>query len=98
MNELVDLHFPPEAMEEQWDVPGLEKDLAEYGVIAPVAEWLAQEPALKVEALKERIQALAKASYLGKVELAGDETFRQFERAVFLQHLDHNWREHLSRR
>lgn len=94
--ELVDLHLPPEAMEEQWDVLGLEKSLAEYGIDAPVSEWLQHEPTLNVEALKSRIQTVSQESYAAKVELAGSETFHQFERAVMLQHLDHNWREHLS--
>ncbi|SFN01685.1 preprotein translocase subunit SecA [Formivibrio citricus] len=94
--ELVDQHLPPEAMEEQWDIPGLEKSLAEYGIDAPISEWLQHEPALDVEAIKSRIQTIAQESYDAKVELAGVETFRQFERAVLLQHLDQNWREHLS--
>ena len=94
--DLVDSHMPPEAMEEQWDVSGLEKSLAEYGIEAPISDWLQHEPALNVEAIKARIQTVAQETYAAKVEMAGVETFRQFERAVMLQHLDHNWREHLS--
>ena len=94
--ELIERHLPPDAMEEQWDIPGLEASLAEYGVDAPISEWLQHEPALNVEALKTRIQAAAQESYQAKVAIAGAETFHQFERAVLLQHLDQNWREHLS--
>ena len=94
--DLFDQHIPPEAMEEQWDVPGLEKALVEYGIDAPVGEWLKSEPALRDEAIKARIQTVAAETYQAKAELVGKESFCQFERAVLLQHLDNHWREHLS--
>ena len=94
--DMFEQYIPPDAMEEQWDVPGLEKALAELSITAPVAEWLQHEPSLDDAAIKGRIQAIAAESYAGKVELAGETSFRQFERAVLLQHVDHHWREHLS--
>ena len=96
ISDLFEQHIPPEAMEEQWDVPGLEKALAEFGIAAPVGEWLQAEPALDDAAMKARIQTIAAEAYAGKLELAGVESFHQFERAVLLQHVDQHWREHLS--
>ncbi|GAA5784588.1 protein translocase subunit SecA [Chitiniphilus shinanonensis] len=95
-DDLFEQHVPPDAMEEQWDLPGLEKALSEYGLSAPVGQWLKDQPDLSDEAIKGRIQALATEFYDAKVAEAGEATFRQFERAVLLQHLDHSWREHLS--
>ncbi|TJZ77376.1 preprotein translocase subunit SecA [Chitiniphilus eburneus] len=95
-DDLFEQHVPPDAMEEQWDLPGLEKALSEYGLDAPVAQWLKDEPELSDETIKGRIQKLASDFYDAKVAEAGEGTFRQFERAVLLQHLDHSWREHLS--
>ncbi len=94
--DLFDQHIPPEAMEEQWDVAGLERAMADLGIETPVAEWLQNEPTLDNAAIKSRIQTIAAEAYAAKVEQAGMESFRQFERAVLLQHVDHHWREHLS--
>ncbi|HEY3555770.1 MAG TPA: preprotein translocase subunit SecA, partial [Casimicrobiaceae bacterium] len=44
--------IPPESVEEQWDVAGLQSTLAsEYQLEAPVAEWLKAEPDLDDDAL-----------------------------------------------
>ncbi|MCP9760762.1 preprotein translocase subunit SecA, partial [Aquitalea sp. S1-19] len=95
--DLVDLYLPPESMEEQWDIPGLETALeGEYQLQAPIAEWIKAEPALDIPQIKERVLKLAEETYLAKVELAGDGVMRQFERSLVLQMLDNHWREHLA--
>ena len=97
MSDLVDLYLPPESMEEQWDVPGLEKALeTEFLLEAPVTGWLKAEPTLDIPEVKQRIMQLAKQSYQAKVDLAGEPAMRQFERGLVLQMLDNHWREHLS--
>jgi preprotein translocase subunit SecA len=89
-------YIPPQSMEEEWDVPGLEKALAAFNLNVPVGDWLKAEPTLAEEDILEKVQAEAKALYQSKVAQVGEETMRQFEHAVMLQHLDHHWREHLS--
>jgi len=90
-------HVPPESVEEQWDIPGLESTLAsEYQVSAPVGEWLKTEPELEDTALRERIEKLAADAWRGKESAVGPELMRQFERSLMLQTLDHHWREHLA--
>ncbi|SME92601.1 preprotein translocase subunit SecA [Pseudogulbenkiania subflava] len=97
LSDLVDLHLPPESMEEQWDLPGLEKTLeSEYQLEASVADWLKAEPNLDIPEIRERIIKQAEAIYQAKVELAGESAMRQFERSLVLQMLDNHWREHLS--
>jgi preprotein translocase subunit SecA len=97
LSDLVDEHLPPESMEEQWDVAGLEKVLAsEYLLVAPVAEWLKAEPTLDIPDLRDRIVKIAADAYAAKVELAGEHGMRQFERSLLLQMLDNHWREHLA--
>lgn len=97
LSDLVDLHLPPESMEEQWDLPGLEKTLeAEFLLPIKVSEWLKAEPALDIESIRERIIEQAAETYQAKVELAGDGVMRQFERSLVLQMLDNHWREHLA--
>jgi preprotein translocase subunit SecA len=90
-------HVPPESVEEQWDIPGLESTLgSEYQLAAPVREWLKAEPELDDAALRERIEKLALDAWHGKETAVGTELMRQFERSLMLQTLDHHWREHLA--
>ncbi len=90
-------YIPPESLEEQWDVPGLEKALqAEIGLQLSVQQWLEQDSNLHEETLRERIEAAAAEVYAVKVEQASAGIMRQFERSVMLQSLDTHWREHLS--
>ena len=90
-------NIPPGSVEEQWDVPNLEKELiAETGMELPVGKWLEENPDLHEETLRERIFDAADSAYAEKEKLASADTMRNFERAVMLQSLDAHWREHLS--
>ncbi|MBU3736972.1 MAG: preprotein translocase subunit SecA, partial [Methylobacterium sp.] len=90
-------HIPPGSMEEQWEVPELEKVLqAELGLALPIQQWLDAENDLDEEKLLSRIIAAADTAYQAKIDQASAEVMHQFERAVMLQSLDNHWREHLS--
>ena len=90
-------HIPPGSVEEQWDIPSLEKNLiAETGLDLPLQKMLEENPDLHEETLRERIFDAAEESYKAKEALASEETMRQFERAVMLQSIDQHWREHLA--
>jgi preprotein translocase subunit SecA len=90
-------YVPAESVEEQWDIPGLEKALAsEYQLELPVAQWLQGESEVDDDELVKRIIEAADQAYQAKVELVGGEPFHQFERNVMLQSLDTHWREHLA--
>jgi preprotein translocase subunit SecA len=97
IQELFEAHIPPGSMEEQWDIPGLQKSLqGEIGLELPIGEWLEKEPDLHEETLRERVASAAAAIYQGKIDMAGADVMHQFERSVMLQSLDNHWREHLS--
>ncbi|HVS26353.1 MAG TPA: preprotein translocase subunit SecA [Burkholderiales bacterium] len=97
VNDLISLHIAPESVEEQWDVPGLGKTLAaELQLDLPLQLWLKQDPELHEETLRSRIIEAAHAQYQGKLEQVGAEVMHQYERAVMLQSLDSDWREHLA--
>ncbi|MFA7292612.1 MAG: SEC-C metal-binding domain-containing protein, partial [Rhodocyclaceae bacterium] len=97
VEEIFRVHVPAESVEEQWDIPMLEKVLqAELQLDVPVAEWIKQEPNLTDDEILARIVAAADTAYAEKVELVGGESFHQFERNVMLQSLDTHWREHLA--
>ncbi len=96
--DLFHLYVPPDSVEEQWDLPGLEKALeAEFLLTLPVAEWVQADTTLSVEDLLHRVIAAADQAYADKVALVSDPSvFRKFERDVMLQSLDSHWREHLA--
>jgi preprotein translocase subunit SecA len=90
-------YVPPESVEEEWDIPGLEASLAgEYQLKAPAAEWVKADPELDEAKIRERLGDLAEATWKSKEALVGPEMMRQFERSLMLQRLDVHWREHLA--
>jgi len=97
LRELVELHLPPGSMEEQWDVPGLEKALAaEFQLHLPVVEWMEQDKQLDAEGLAARVAEAASRQYQAKVEQVSAEVMHGYERIVMLQTVDQHWREHLA--
>ncbi|MEW5887492.1 MAG: preprotein translocase subunit SecA [Pseudomonadota bacterium] len=90
-------YVPADSVEEQWDIPGLERALAsEFQLQLPVGDWLKAEPNLTDDEILRRIIAEADKIYAAKMELVGAEAWHQFERNIMLQSLDVHWREHLA--
>ena len=90
-------HVPEESMEEQWDIPGLEKVYAaELRLELPLSKWLENEPGLDDEAMLKRSIEEANAAYRRKIASAPVDAVHQFERFVLLSTLDNHWREHLA--
>ena len=97
ISSMIATHVPPGSVEEQWDIPSLERELkADAGLDLPIAKWLEENPDLHEETMRERIFEAADASYKTKEALASADTMRQFERSVMLQSIDSHWREHLA--
>ncbi|MFT4615205.1 MAG: preprotein translocase subunit SecA, partial [Bacteroidia bacterium] len=92
----IDSFIPPMSVEEQWDVPGLEKQLeAEFAVSLPLQQWLQDDDKLHEEALREKVQEEVEASYARKSEDVGPD-MRKIEKQIMLQVLDTLWKEHLA--
>ncbi|PMR68713.1 preprotein translocase subunit SecA [Halomonas heilongjiangensis] len=88
---------PPQSLPEQWDLPGLQDHLkSEFNLEAPVVEWAEQDDRFHEEQLRERLQAMHRDAYQAKVEEAGADLMRRFEKQVMLQVLDTRWKEHLQ--
>jgi len=90
-------YVPAESVEEQWDVPGLQKELAaEWQLDVPLVEMSENDKNLTDEDLLQRILQAADESYQAKIDLVGKDAFAGFERSVMLQSVDTHWREHLA--
>jgi len=97
LEDTISQHIPPHSMEEQWDVPGLEKTLAaEFRLELPLVQWLEEDKQLNESGLRHQIIDHAYQQYQAKVELVGEEGMHHYERAIMLQSLDTHWREHLA--
>ena len=93
----INQHIPPESLEEQWDVAGLEKILeAELQVRLPVQQWLKEENELDEDTLRKRLIEAVHQQYRDKIANVEREAMHQYERAIMLQSLDSHWREHLA--
>jgi len=96
-SDLVHQYVPEGTVEEQWDLPGLERCLRdEWAVDVPVTAWVSEAESMDGEEVLHRVLAEAKTVFDGKLSLVGEENFTQFERMVLLQTIDSQWREHLS--
>ncbi|MBB3330031.1 preprotein translocase subunit SecA [Halomonas campaniensis] len=90
-------YVPPQSLPEQWDLAGLQDHLkAEFHLEAPVVQWAEEDERFHEEQLRERLQAMHRETYQAKVEEAGAELMRRFEKQVMLQVLDTRWKEHLQ--
>ncbi|MED5228835.1 MAG: preprotein translocase subunit SecA, partial [Pseudomonadota bacterium] len=97
VNELIDVHLPPESLEEQWDIPSLETDVeARFGLAMPVGQWLTEDDALHEETLRQRIESEVIGAYEQKAAAVGEEVIRHLEKAVMLRVLDEQWKDHLA--
>ena len=99
VREAVAIFIPPQTLEEQWDIDGLEKALsAEFASSQPIGEWLEQDTALNEESLIGKIVGQIESEYLAK-ETSWDELgvkMRVVEKQIMLQVLDQRWKEHLA--
>lgn len=96
INDIVSTYMPPQSMEEQWDVPGLEKSLeAEFGLQLPIQEWLDTDKSVHEAVVRERVLEAAQKAYDEKSDRIG-QVMQDIERQIMLQVLDQQWKEHLA--
>ena len=97
MTDVVRTFVPAESVEEQWDLPSLEKTLREeWHFEAAVKAMVEKSDAVTDEDVVEMVAKAADAAFADKLALVGREQFASFERMVLLQSLDTHWREHLA--
>ncbi|GAB3192699.1 preprotein translocase subunit SecA [Hydrogenophaga aquatica] len=97
MTDVVREYVPADSVEEQWDLPGLEKALADdWGLELALVKEVEGASEMTDDDIVEKVVAAANASYEAKVQLVGRDNFTNFERVVLLQNIDSHWRDHLS--
>ncbi len=97
LDDTISQFIAPHSMEEQWDVPALEKVLAaEFRLEFPLVQWLEEDKLFNEAGLRARVAEQAKQQYQAKVDAVGGEAMHHYERVIMLQSLDAHWREHLA--
>ncbi|KPF43927.1 preprotein translocase subunit SecA [beta proteobacterium AAP121] len=97
MTEVVHAHVPPQSLEEQWDLDGLERVLRdEWQLDLALKAEVEKSDSTTDEDIVERVVAAADAHFQAKVDIVGAEQFTPFMRMVLLQNIDSHWREHLA--
>lgn len=90
-------HMPADSMEEEWDVPGLEKQLAsDFSLKIPLVQLIENQKNMNDEDVRREICEALEKIYAEKEAQVGSESMRQFEKSVMLQSLDMHWKEHLA--
>lgn len=94
---LVTRHIPPMTMEEQWDVKGLQAVLLrDFGMEVDIQGWIEAEDNIEDDLITQKVIAFSKDAYATKVALLDPEHVNDFEKAVLIQTLDLQWKDHLA--
>src|SRR5690606_27858191 len=94
--ETIQRFVPPESMDDQWDVEGLERTLAEdFGLQIELKDL--REENVDAEGVAEKVEQAIAAHVEAREQSIGSETMRMLERHIMLNVLDQNWKEHLAR-
>ena len=97
MTDLVRQYVPAESVEEQWNIPALEKTLAEeWQVSLDLHSKVQAASAITDDDILEMVISATNDSFKVKVDQIGTDNFTSFERVVLLQSIDTHWRDHLS--
>ncbi|MDW8259798.1 MAG: preprotein translocase subunit SecA [Gammaproteobacteria bacterium] len=97
VDTVLDQYLPAHVTPDSWDLTGLAQTLAkDFAVTIEPAAWLAAEPELSEQTLRERVIARVLDAYAAKRERYGAETMQKVEQQVMLRMLDQHWREHLA--
>ncbi|WP_369976886.1 preprotein translocase subunit SecA [Xanthomonas bundabergensis] len=96
--DLVARFVPPNSVDEQWDLPGLEATLAsDLGLPLSLTDLVKRHEELDAAGIAEKVREEVDRHFQEKETAVGGETMRALEKHVMLTVLDQSWKEHLAR-
>ena len=96
-DDLVHQFVPPDTLDEQWDIKGLEEVLkAEWLLGLDLSSQVQASDSLVGEDIKKWVLQAANHAFESKLHQVGLDQFMPFMRLVLLQSIDTHWRDHLS--
>ena len=97
VDNTISIYIVPGSIDEQWNIAGLSSALKEeFGLDVDIVSWLEEDEDLHEETLRERIVTEIQSQANAKEAMTGAELMRHFEKAITLQTLDSQWKEHLA--
>jgi preprotein translocase subunit SecA len=97
VDNMISIYIAPGSIDEQWNIAGLSPALKEeFGLDVDIESWLEEDKDLHEETLRERIVTEIQNQADAKEAITGSELMRHFEKAITLQTLDSQWKEHLA--
>ncbi len=95
---LVARFVPPNSIDEQWDLPGLEAELAaEFNLQLPLAQLVQDKTEIDAEGITVQVQDAVTKLFDDKEAAVGADTMRMLEKHLMLTVVDQSWKEHLGR-
>ncbi|NCT66730.1 MAG: preprotein translocase subunit SecA [Rhodanobacteraceae bacterium] len=95
--DLVRRYVPHDSIDEQWNLPVLQTELAsEFGLELNLKGWLDEQQEADANSILEYVLAAADRLFREKEAMLGSEVMRGLEKHVMLSVLDNAWKEHLS--
>src|SRR3546814_15839312 len=86
VNAVIDAHVPPQSIEEQWNIDGLQDAFrSDFALELPIRQWLDQEDALNEKSLRARLLEHVREGYATQKELIGAPVLEHFEKAAMLK-------------
>ncbi|OCK49254.1 preprotein translocase subunit SecA [Stenotrophomonas maltophilia] len=96
--DIVARFVPPNSIDEQWDLRGLEATLeSDFGLQMSLTGLVKEHEELDAEAIATKVQERVNQHFAEKEAGVGEETMRALEKHVMLTVLDQSWKEHLAR-
>jgi len=96
--ELVERFVPPESIDDQWDLQGLEALMdQEFGLRLDLQGLVRGRKELDAEGIQDHVRESLDKVFADKEAQVGPETMRMLEKHIMLNVLDENWKQHLGR-
>ena len=97
IQELTSQYIDPDSMEETWDLDGLSQSIYnDFMISLDLESIINQDDSLNADNIWKVIFEEFTRNYSTKENSIGERPMREIEKAVMLQQLDMQWREHLA--
>ncbi len=89
---------PPDSIDSQWNLPGLEREMVdEFGIEVDLQRLARENDEIGADGIVRHAQEAFERFLREKEAMVGSELMRTLERHVMLTVLDQTWKEHLAR-
>ena len=97
IQELTSQYIDPDSMEDTWDLDGLSQSIYnDFMISLDLESMINQDDSLNADNIWKVIFEEFTRNYSTKENSIGERPMREIEKAVMLQQLDMQWREHLA--